>query len=530
MSYISGHEKDFFRVFEDIEGLDDIYREISTGMDSKNIKKPGLLDIAYEEGMIGESDGYRGTSFVRRFEDRFHSLPPKNHRIIGHWGLDGAIPFNQEPYKSALSMYPQNEVVDLWRTYVNDLVDLTVEKTGLREKQAKGLVGLIYDTHLLGDYSTVYTEPLQGLDALEDDIQKCLNRLFGNNNALTKDIKADFTSIPKNIPNSARAEQMRAVLWKHEIGERLYNSYGETLSQKGIKYVPPKPYLKAMKQNAIYANNITYFADSISSAVSKQPMKVVPQRIQAVNAVMNEVEIKGKKALILRVPFQFSTEQRAASMVAKKLIEERGVQNLTPDFLQYVREIAKQTAKETIEKTGGPIVDSSLDRIAEKAVDWAITSPTGAAISEGIAFFVITEGITVYRYFETDLSEKELMLETTKNLTGALLSGSATYCVVALGATPGGPVVIAVGIGVAVFSDFVFTRLEKEFSTPEFTFDDIIGEVAKELRIRRTVWEPNESDFSLFDYQTGKKSLFDYKSNQRSLFDYGNERKSLFDF
>jgi len=527
---LSGHKIDFQKVFEGITGLDDVYREISTGMDSKNYKNPGLLDIAYNEGTIGESDFYQGTSFVRRFEEKFGSVPSGNHRLIGHWGLEGDIPFNQEPYKTFLSKYPKNEVVDLWQKYVNDLIDITVEKTGLPKQQAKGLVGVIYDTHLLGDYSTAYTDPLQGLDNLHDDILKSLNRLFGNNNILTQDIKSEFGAISKSLSNSQRAEKMQEILCKHNIGEKLNKSYGNILNKYNIKYKPIKPHIQAMREAAPFAQNTTQFADYFALGVSKIDSNGMPQRIQTVNGIMQEVEIKGKKALIMRVPFQFSTEQRAASLVAKRLIEEKGYGNLTPEFLQMVKDTARQTAKDTLEKLNEPISDSALEEIAEKAVKWAQTSPVGAALKDGIACFIIMEGITAYRYFETDMSGEEFLKETTKNLTSALLFGTATYCVVALGATPGGPIVIAVGIGVAVFTDFVFTHLEKEFTTPEFSFDDIIGGASMELQMRRSIWEPNRKDLSLFDYRTDRNTLFDYNSNNKTLFDYESNNKSLFDY
>lgn len=491
------HRSDFRAVMDGVKGLDILYEEISKGMDS---------------------EVYQGNSFVGKFRETFHSLPKGNHRLIGHWGFEGAIPFAEEPYKTVLSKYPQKEIVELWQNYVNSLIDSAVQKTGMPTHQAKGLVGLIYNTHLLGDYATVYTETLPSPSLLTKDISKNLHRLFGNNSTFVTNIMKDLNLISRTLPPNQQAEQILAILAKHNIGEKFYNTYSRFLVSKGIKYVPLDSYIKDIRMNAQYANNTQYFTNAFSRGITAKMTKT-PDQIQVVNAIMQEVEHKGKKALILRIPFQFSVEQRVASSVAKQLIEKQGYNNLSENFLIELKSIVKQSAIDTVHKTGRVISNNTADEIAYKAIQWAKTSPKSAALNAGFATFVIMEGISVYKYFDSDMTEKELMFETTKNLTTALATGTATFCMVALGATPGGPIVIAVGIGVAVFTDFIFSRIEKEFTTPEFTFDDIVGGVPESILLRRTIWEPQINNISLFEPKLTPTSLFEPKLTPTSLFE-----------
>jgi hypothetical protein len=67
--------------------LEYVYKTISSGIDSKKFK------------LNSTSKNY-GLSFVEMFTKKFGSMPSGNHRLIGHWGFEGAIPFNQEPYKT----------------------------------------------------------------------------------------------------------------------------------------------------------------------------------------------------------------------------------------------------------------------------------------------------------------------------------------------------------------------------------------------------------------------------------------------
>ncbi len=209
------HSIDFSNVFDGLTGLDDVYKAVSSGIDS---------------------EAYSGRNFVTNFREKFNGLPPGNHRLLGHWGFEGAIPLESEPYKSMLAKYPKNDVVKLWRDFVDDLAKNTEMKTGLPYRQAKALTGVIYNAHLLGDYSTSYTLPLPPPSALIKDIGKNLHRLLGNNSAIAKNIIKDLSKISNKLPYSMQAEEALNILAKHDLGEKVFKSYSEQLSSRNIKY------------------------------------------------------------------------------------------------------------------------------------------------------------------------------------------------------------------------------------------------------------------------------------------------------
>lgn len=218
-----GHKKDFEKFFQGMSGenLEYVYKTISSGIDSREFRPiPNSKEL--------------GFSFVKMFKQEFGSLPSGNHRLIGHWGFSGAIPFNKEPYKTALAPYPKEKVIKLWQNFVQEEIRRTMEHTGLPKRQAQGLVGVIYDIHLLGDYSTKYTDPLPPPKYVEKDLSKNLSRLLGNNDSLRREIKAEFDKIPKNLLQKEYALEMRNILNRHPGGEKLYNRYFATFQEHSI--------------------------------------------------------------------------------------------------------------------------------------------------------------------------------------------------------------------------------------------------------------------------------------------------------
>lgn len=241
---LAGHKNDFYKVLEGVSGnnLEEIYKFISSGMDSENYK-------------INPNSKKNGYSFVKEFRKKFGSLPVGNHRLIGHWGFEGAIPFNSEPYKSALAQYPKNEIVKLWQEYVNKVTEFVMKKTGLSKKQAKGLAGVIYNTHLLGDYTTTYIDPLPHPKYIADETLKSLHRLLGNNNSLVNKIKNEFAKVNKKSPRVEYANEIKKILYDNNIGENFHKTYSSFLTEKKITYNKTKTIIPK-KVNIWIKNNL----------------------------------------------------------------------------------------------------------------------------------------------------------------------------------------------------------------------------------------------------------------------------------
>jgi hypothetical protein len=212
-----GHEMDLKNTLESLDGknFDELIKKISKAIDQ---------DLPTE---------------IRKTVSRPVGI--KNHRYFGHWGFEGNIPFNREPYKTYLSQFPKQDVVRVWQNTINRLTNEAVKHTGLPPRQAKALVGIIYNTHLLGDWkpdpkTNRILTPLQDPKLIKQDIVKNLHRLFGNNSNFAKLIEADLVAIKTRNPQ-LYADEVLQILRKYPIGKQMYQIYGKPLSRHGIKYV-----------------------------------------------------------------------------------------------------------------------------------------------------------------------------------------------------------------------------------------------------------------------------------------------------
>ena len=217
MSFKGGHELDYKGVLESIQGenFNELIKSVSKGIDSDLPKA------------ISELSG--------------EPVSVRKHRYLGHWGFEGKIPFESEPYKDYLSRFSREDVIRAWTEMVNRLTSEGMDLTGLPKKKAKALVGMIYDTHLLGDWkpdpkTNRILDPLPHPERIRADIIKNLNRLFGNNSKFTKEVERKLMSIKAKDPQ-VFAHKVLNVLRKEPIGEKLAASYGETLAKNGIEYI-----------------------------------------------------------------------------------------------------------------------------------------------------------------------------------------------------------------------------------------------------------------------------------------------------
>lgn len=139
----------------------------------------------------------------------------------------------------------------------------------------------------------------------------------------------------------------------------------------------------------------------------------------------------------------------------------------------------------------------------------SVPTPQGAGFSAGVLTLVFTEGGTVYRFSRGTISEDEFIKESVKNCGNAIIIGTATYALVALGATPTGWTVIGVGIAAELVYDVAFEYVYKEFARPEISMQDILGKLPTDLQRRTGVF--NDSGFDSFlEYNNKKLSSLEF--------------------
>ena len=156
------------------------------------------------------------------------------HRAYGHWGFSDSIPFSKSPLKDVLDRIEstalergktpseaiaarnaaKQRIIDAWHDDVTKIIQFIENETGLVKRQAKGLAGLFYDIHLLGDWTGLKLDSLQAVDSIGDDVVKNLRRLFGNRSNLVDEIAAEIKNTTKYClgDNKCKANTIMAIL------------------------------------------------------------------------------------------------------------------------------------------------------------------------------------------------------------------------------------------------------------------------------------------------------------------------------
>ena len=146
-------------------------------------------------------------------------------------------------------------------------------------------------------------------------------------------------------------------------------------------------------------------------------------------------------------------------------------------------------------------------------------SPLEAGTSAGVITLIFTEGVTVYKYTRGSISEDEFIKESAKNCGGAILVGTTTYVLVALGATPTGWVVIGIGIAAELIYDVAFEHIYKEFARPTITMQDLLGRLPTDLQRRTSVFDERGFD-GFMEYHKEKISTLEFTNHAESPFEY----------
>ena len=451
-----------------------------------------------------------------------------NHRFMGHWGWTGDIP--QEVFERGAKLTPpvsKSQIVSVWQKIHNETVDVVVQKTGLPPKAADAFAGILYDTHLLHDYTGEFAEALQNPSAIQKDVVRNLHRLFGNRSVFVRNLEVEISNALKNVPVGDQPRVLLSALAKNDIGKEMYKVYGERfLAKQGIVYSDSVAAKVATVNKGV---NEQFFGASLSHAIKDCGQRVDGTKVErVVRGVYSEIEKNGKKAYRLQIPLQFSTEERIASQYAKECLNAAGGDLSEEQLANLVAQRLRDPKVASLPKEG-------IQRTASNAAKWAKMNSDKLAVGvkAGILTFCITEGITVVTFAETDMDIEDFWRQTEKNLGGALLQGTATYVLVALGANPftwpGGLIVLGVGIGTQIVYDFAWTKLEQYLDSLYFSLDDFIGDLPEEIRNRATVLSAFE--FEQFDSQNkARLSTIDYLLTQEAreaelpfLFDLGQE-------
>lgn len=482
---------------------------VSQGMDMGSGIKP--VDLAE-----------KGSSFLNSLRKEFGSLKGiGEHREFAHWGMNSSIP---EEFLNAMErVYPgsKERVVELWRQFVvtrREAVKQALNLSGPNsDRAAQAIASMIDDIHVFGDHTTKATVNLRSIENTFNDFIKSLNRLLGNNNDISRQIRAEYKLIPSGISEGARSDCILKILKKYNVD--FSSRATHVLARMGYTGVVFPIDHKALKQ--ITGRVPTTF--DIAKHWSLELMDDLKQRLKK----SNQVRLYGG----LKESYNCAIDK------ASRRMAERAYQ--TFDNVYSPAALKSMTEVKNCRTVVGVLQEVTMKDGSQKLVlsipveNFAKGIKSG--IGDGVMTFVFSEGATLYQFARGDISQEDFCWESAKNCSAAMLSGGATFVAVVLGAAPTGWVVMGIGIGSYMLCDIAFTEIRRMVDGPSFTIDDILGELPTEIQRRKTLFDYSGYD-SLLAYR-GEESILDYHGadsmfelpSDSSAFDFKSNDKSLFD-
>lgn len=439
------HCDDFTGIFNGYgdDTFQELAKRINSGIDAYSFE----LEIKDSSGKVIETIHKKGLPGL--FKEHLGSVPG-NHRILGHgWALNDDIPKQTLDYLSKFYPGREKEIIDVWRTFANEINSEAVRLTGLPPKQAKAYASLLYNIHLLGDLEPDNTliDLVLPRERIARNIEREVEILFKNDPNYVAFVKKRIASAMRRggSDQKAAAEALMTELYSLRMGTKQNAVWGKSF----------KPQYSI--ERAVAAN--TRRAERVARPVAKIPgMKRIPKsaadfaKMQGVKfrrGILQEHHINGKTVRTLSIP----------------------------------------------------------------------VSPLDAGASAGVITLIFTEGVTIYKFTRGSITEDEFIKESAKNCGGAILVGTTTYVLVALGATPTGWVVIGVGIAAELVYDVAFECVYKEFARPTISMQDILGRLPTELQRRTSVFD--ERGFGSFmKYHKEKISSLEFTNHAESPFEY----------
>ncbi len=482
---------------------------ISQGMDMGAGAKP--VDLAEE-----------GSSFLNSLRKEFGSLAGVGeHREFAHWGMSGSVP---DEFLSAMEKAhsgSKERVVELWRQFVvtrREAVKQALNLSGPNsDRAAHALASLMNDIHVLGDQTTKATAHLRTIDNVVNDYMKAMNRMLGNHNGLSAQIKAEIKLIPKGLSNQERAARILEILKSHntEFSRRATS----VLSRMG--YNGDVSSIDYEKLKAITGTAST--TSDVARHWSFELMDDLKQRL----ARSRPVRLYGG----LKESYNCAIDK------ASRRMAERAYQTFdnvySPEALKSMSEVKScRTVVGVLQEV--TMEDGSQKMVLSIPVE-NFAKGIKSGIGAGVMTFVFTEGATLYQFARGDITQEDFCWESAKNCSASMLTGGATFVAVVLGAEPAGWVVLGIGVGAYMLCDVAFSEIRRMVDGPSFTLDDILGGLPTEIQRRKTLFDYSgydslleyRGDESILDYH-GENSMFELRSDS-SAFDFKADEKSLFD-
>lgn len=192
--------------------------------------------------------------------------------------------------------------------------------------------------------------------------------------------------------------------------------------------------------------------------------------------LVEDVSKNCKKSRVIKVRGEGTADGAKEAVASARRTVGQDVAELKKMEGELLKKNTKVTKAKTVVGVMKKVTSSSGKEgvafvVPASAVSSSVNVAARAAAVEGCVAFVLSEGYAVCAYACGSMSEDEFYWETVKNVTASAVVGGATFVAVTLGAAPGGPVVMAIGIAGYVLVDLAFEAAK----VPPFTLEDVLG-------------------------------------------------------
>jgi len=200
-------------------------------------------------------------------------------------------------------------------------------------------------------------------------------------------------------------------------------------------------------------------------------------------------------ALLNKLPPKFRTPARAGVMAAVISGILNGYQVIQGNM--ELEEAALRTVEDSsLAATSIYLSDAFIQWVNGKLVittvvkqGSALSAGFGAGLQLGVGTFIFDETRVMYNFIQGDIGEQEFIEQTENALIKSGAVAMAAYGVVALGFTPGGPVVMLVAMGTYLAVDKAISKYEEIQNRSFLYIEDVLGHLPLEMQKRITPFD-----------------------------------------
>ena len=488
-------------------------RFVTEGMDMGSGAKPLDLSQAGSSFMNTVRDDLGGS--LRGFGA---------HRELGHWAFDGSIPkayFDHIDDLIAQGLAPDNAkeiFIARWQEFVasrTEAVKQVFQLSGPNsDRAARSFASMMNDVHNLGDHTTKATQGLRSIDDIVDNYLKSVNRILGNHNGITAQLKSEIAKLPKGLSDAERAARVLDIMKAHnaELFGRIETAFRQMGFSGRLSNVDFAKLGQHLDDAGLRANaRIPDLARKASA--SKIIGNVKNNKGAFVRCNAKKVKLGGRMVDVLEVPV---VTKNGVTVPAETLMKQsaQDAKAVRAAFAKAGAAGGRIVGKSTIRAAGKQVATQTVVR-GGSTVSEFLKTPKGDAVTAGILTFVIDEGCAIVQYSTGEVARDQFVQKTIFNAGKAGVMGGVTYGICFVAGAVEAPLVVSlaamVGAGIVVEKggEYIWAEYEKSNGVLDGVSDDELLVVLPDCVRKRTTWTAEAEDKKLDQYHKNNKRYFD---------------------